>query len=139
MPTLPALLIAASALIIFVLGSLHLWFTFRGNAFEPRDAALLARLQVVSPNISRQTTMWRASIGFHASHSFGAMLFGLVYGYLAVAQAALLLTSTFLLGTGLAMLAGYAWLGHRYWFSVPFRSTLVALALYVAALVANVA
>jgi hypothetical protein len=27
--------------------------------------------------------MWKAWVGFNASHSYGAILFGLVYGYLA--------------------------------------------------------
>jgi hypothetical protein len=37
MPTLPSLLIAASALTILMLGSMHLRLTFPGNAFESRD------------------------------------------------------------------------------------------------------
>ena len=137
MPTLASLLLAASALIILTLGSAHLWFTYRGKAFEPRDAALKQRLEEVSPFISRQTTMWRASVGFHASHSAGAMLFGLVFGYLALAQAAVLFASPFLLLLGLVYLVGMAVLGYRYWFSTPFRGIVMALSLYAAALIAQ--
>jgi hypothetical protein len=36
---------------------------------------------------------------------------------------------------GLLLLAGYAFLGKRYWFSVPFRGILLATVLYVAALI----
>jgi hypothetical protein len=88
----------------------------------------------ISPVISRQTTMWKAWIGFNASHSCGAILFGLVYGYLALAHGAMLLGSTFLLLLGLALLAGYAVLGKLYWFSVPFRGIVAASALYAAGL-----
>lgn len=134
----PALLVAASAAIIFSLGALHLAFTFRGPKLLPRDRELIVRMQAVSPVISGETTMWKAWIGFNASHSFGALLFGAVYGYLALAQGVLLFHSPFLLLTGLALLGGYVFLGARYWFSVPFRGILAATALYVAALVLSV-
>ena len=42
--------------------------------------------------------------------------------------------SVFLRGLGLVLLAGYAVLGWRYWFSIPFRGIALAAALYVAAL-----
>ena len=85
--------------------------------------------------ITRETTMWRAWVGFNASHSFGALLFGAIYGYLALAHSAFLLQSWFLLSLGLLALVAYAFLGKRYWFSVPFRGILLATALYVVALV----
>jgi hypothetical protein len=129
-------LLAASALIIFALGVMHLVLTFRGNKLHPRDAALEARLKEISPVITRETTMWKAWIGFNASHSYGAILFGLIYGYLAVFHAAFLFRDPFLLIVGLLLLCGYVFLGKRYWFSVPFRGIVLATALYVAALVA---
>jgi len=39
--------------------------------------------------------MWKAWIGFNASHSLGAVLFGQVYGYLVLAHAPMLLSSPF--------------------------------------------
>lgn len=130
-----SLLVASSAAIIFGLGALHLLFTFRGPKFLPRDRELQSRMQAVSPVITGETTMWKAWIGFNASHSYGALLFGAVYGYLALAHGAFLFQSPFLLLTGLAMLGGYVFLGARYWFSVPFRGILAATVLYVAALI----
>jgi len=128
-------LIAASAAIILLLGLIHLLYTFRGTQLHPRDAALQARLKEVSPIITRETTMWKAWVGINASHSYGAILFGLVYGYLALAHASFLIQSTFLLLLGLLLLAGYAFLGKVYWFSVPFRGIVLSTALYVAALI----
>jgi hypothetical protein len=128
-------LIAASAAIILLLGLIHLVYTFSGTKLHPREAALQARLKEVSPIITRETTMWKAWIGFNASHSYGAILFGLVYGYLALAHAAFLFQSAFLLSLGLLLLAGYAYLGKVYWFSVPFRGIALSTALYVAALI----
>ena len=139
MSTLPPLLIAASAAIIFALGALHLWYTFVGNKLHPRDDLLRERLEQVSPVITRETTMWNAWIGFNASHSYGALLFGAVYGYLALVHAAFLFQSWFLLSLGLLVLLAYAVLGKRYWFSVPFRGIVMATALYAIALVVHVA
>ena len=131
MSAVPSILVALSAAIIFSLGSLHLLFTFHGPKLMPRDRDLKARMEVVSPIITAETTMWRAWVGFNASHSYGALLFGAVYGYLALAHGGFLFQSLYLLLVGLALLAGYVFLGARYWFSVPYRGILVATALYV--------
>ena len=96
-------------------------------------------MSAVSPIISRETTMWKAWVGFNASHAFGVILFGVVYGYLALAHAPFLFASPFLLAVGLVLLGGYAFLGKRYWFSVPLRGVLLSLALYALALVAAAA
>ena len=93
----------------------------------------------VSPKISRQTTIWRASIGFHASHSFGAILFGLIYLYLALAGAQFLFGSKFLLGLGLAYIASMAILAKLYWFNIPFRGITTSAILYVAGVAVSVA
>jgi hypothetical protein len=135
LPTLSSILIAASAATILLLGLAHLLFTFRGPAFMPRDRALAARMEEVAPVISVDTTMWKAWIGFNASHSFGAILFGAVYGYLALLHPAFLAASGFLLALGLLLLGGYLGLARRYWFRTPFRGILLALVLYAAALV----
>ena len=76
-------LMTLSTLVLLTLGVLHLVYTFAGPKLTPRDPALQVRMSEVHPVITRQTTMWRAWIGFNASHSMGAILFGLVYGFLA--------------------------------------------------------
>jgi hypothetical protein len=132
-------LFAVSAAIVLVLGTLHLAFTFRGKRFDPRDAELLARMKEVSPFITRQTTIWRAGQGFHASHSFGAMLFGLVYLYLALEPTHFLLGSRFLLSLGLVYLLAMVVLARRYWFSIPFHGVSLSCIAYAGALVASAA
>jgi hypothetical protein len=129
--------IAGSAVVILVLGLIHLLYTFYGAKLLPRDRELHPHMQQVSPNITRGTTMWKAWVGFNASHSFGAILFGAVYGYLSLVHAAFLFQSIFLLSAGLLLLGGYVVLGKRYWFSVPFRGILTATGLYVIALIIN--
>jgi len=122
--------IVAGAAIVFALGSVHLLYTFRGPKLLPRDPSARAQMEGSALVITRETTVWKAWIGFNASHSFGAMLFGAVYADLAWAHADVLRASPFLLTVGAALLAAYAWLGRRYWFSVPFRGIVLALVLY---------
>jgi hypothetical protein len=129
-------LITASAAIILALGIIHLSYTFWGRKLTPRDPAIRASMESATPVITRETTMWKAWVGFNASHSFGAMLFGLVYGYLALLYPAFLFQSRFLLAVGLCLLGGYLVLGKLYWFSVPFTGIVTAFAFYLAGLIA---
>lgn len=128
-------LIAASAAIVFLLGVIHLLYTFRGRKLHPRDADLHTRMNEVSLVLTRKTTMWKAWVGFNASHSYGALFFGLVYGYLALAHSEFLFQSTYLLLLGLLLLVGYAVLGKLYWFSAPLRGIVLSAVLYVGGLV----
>jgi hypothetical protein len=123
-------LIAASAAIVLVLGSLHLVFTFRGPKLLPRDRSLRTQMEQTTLVLTRETSVWRAWIGFNASHSLGLMLFGAVYGHLALVLPAVLLQSLFLLALGAVVLLTYTWLARRYFFSVPFRGVVLALLLY---------
>ena len=129
------ILMLASSCVLLMLGLIHLVYTFRGSKLTPRDPALQVRMSEVSPVITRETTMWRAWVGFNASHSMGAILFGLVYGYLALAHGDLLFQSTYLLLVGLAMVSGFFVLGKVYWFSVPFTGISISLVCYIASMI----
>jgi hypothetical protein len=137
MSTLASAGVATSAFVIFALGAVHLVLTFVGDKLRPRDVALESALEAGFLRITTETTMWNAWVGFNASHSLGAMLFGLVYGYLALAQPWVLFGSVFLLAVGQLILAGYAVLGVRYWFSVPRAGIWIANAAYAGALIAR--
>jgi hypothetical protein len=128
---LAGILIATSATIALFLGLAHIYLTFFTRAFAARDAALEEKLKSVSPRISGQTTMWRAGVGFHASHALGVIFFGLVYGYLALAQRDFLIRSPFLVVLGALVLLGYV-LAKLYWFDRPLVGVALALACYVA-------
>jgi hypothetical protein len=79
--------------------------------------------------------MWKAWIGFNASHSLGAILFGTMFGYLALQQPALLLHSYFLGFSGLIVLCAYLAMAKLYWFARPFQGISLALVCYVAGFV----
>lgn len=125
------LLVLLSAGIAFLLGGIHLYYTFTGTSLLPRDAELRNAMSQAHLGITKETTVWRAWVGFNASHSMALILFGLVYGYLALAQPKLLFASGYLLAVGFAMLAGLAVLAKLYWFSIPLAGMLVALAAYL--------
>ena len=129
------LLVTASATIILLLGLLHLLYTFFGPKLLPRDRELQLRMQEVSPVITRQTTMWKAWVGFNASHSCALVLFGVVYGYLAWAHNNYLFQSVFLLSVGLILLLNYVILAKKYFFSRPLLGAVLATFFYVFGLI----
>jgi hypothetical protein len=136
MDTRTILMIVSTGIMLF-LGLLHLVYTFRGPSLLPRDPSLVESMKAVTLNITKETTVWKAWLGFNASHSMALILFALVYGYLAVAHPAVLYRSNYLQLLGLVMLAGLLFLGWRYWFSVPLAGLAVALACYVGSMLAG--
>lgn len=132
---LSKILMVSSAFIILLLGTLHLFYTIWGRKLRPRDGAVEVAMSEAHPYITNETTMWRAWVGFNASHSMGAILFGLIYGFLALAHPQLLFESAYLLAVGFALLLGYLVLGKRYWFRVPFTGISIALLCYTASVI----
>ena len=128
-------LMIVSASIVLLLGTLHLAYTFFGSKLLPRDPDLIATMQRTTMHITNETTVWRAWIGFNASHSMAAMLFGLVFAYLAARHPELLFGSAFLIAVGFAMLCGLVVLAKLYWFSIPFAGVSVSLLCYAASIV----
>lgn len=131
------ILLTTGSVIIGLLGLVHLIYTFKTNKFEPRDSALAEQLRQISPVLTSQTTMWKAWIGFNASHSIGALLFALFYGYLALCESELLLSSWFLMALSLVTLLGYLWLAKTYWFKSPLIGIFISLILFTAAYILN--
>jgi hypothetical protein len=129
------ILMVVSASIVLTLGVLHLIYTFWGPSLTPRDPALQISMTQSSPVNTKETTMWRCWLGFNASHSMGLILFGLVFGYLALAYGQLLFRSTFLLIVGLAMLGSIVVLCKAYFFRVPLIGVSISFACYVASIV----
>lgn len=124
------LLIAASAVVLGSLGCVHLLYTYRGNKLDPRDPAVRVAMERASLVITRQTTVWRATKGFNASHSLGIIAFATVYGYLALLRPEVLDGSLFLTGLGMTVLLAYLVLARRYFFNIPFRGVALACVLY---------
>jgi hypothetical protein len=127
-------LLIAGCLIFVFLGSLHLIFTLFRDSFEPRDAALLQRMQEVSPKLTRHTSMWKAWVGFNISHSFAAILFGLFYIVLAIENYAYLASSVALNLILLAIPAIFLGTALKYWFHAPRNGIIAAFTLILISL-----
>ncbi len=125
-------MIIACLVIMLLLGSIHLFYTFFTDKFYPRNNALLTGLQTTSPNISPKTTLWKGIIGFNASHSMGLIMFGLIYGYLVINHFELVLNSVFLQLLGLFVLFSYLALAKKYWFKTPLLGITLATVFYMA-------
>jgi hypothetical protein len=125
------LLMVLSASILLTLGTMHLAYTFWGTSLAPRDPALQVSMSRISPVLTKETTMWRCWMGFNASHSMGLILFGLIYGYLALAHDQLLFRSPFLLLVGLVMLACLIVVCRLYFFRAPLIGVSISSVFYV--------
>jgi hypothetical protein len=126
-----------STTVVALLGAGHLLLTFLGPKLLPRDRGLKEAMEKVHPVITTQTTMWRAWMGFNASHSMGAILFGLVYGYLALVHSEILFGSLPLQVMGLVLLLGYLALAKAYWFITPLAGISISLICYVLSIVVS--
>ena len=137
MQTLAITLITLASAIPLLLGLRHLYHTFHGPKLTPRDSELKARMQQVPLVITRQTTMWKAWLGFNATHSIGLILFGVIYGYLALAHSVILFHSAFLLALGLITLIAYAVFSRLYFFRIPLIGMVLATACFAFGIIAS--
>jgi hypothetical protein len=126
-------LVIVGAGILGLLGTLHLVYTLFTHKFDPRDIATQAAMRADHPMLTRRLTMWRAWIGFNASHSLGVMLFAAVYLVLAARHAELLRASPSLVWLAVAGGGGYLLLAQRYWFRTPLIGIAISTACFLGA------
>lgn len=117
--------------IFLLLGTAHLRMTFLGKKLFPRNEAAEVEMKNTHPRLTKDTTMWKAWIGFNASHSAGAMFFGIVNIVLASQYFSILQSSLFLLFINVLFVGFFLFLGKAYWFRVPFIGILIALICFV--------
>jgi hypothetical protein len=128
------ILMLISSLIVLILGIIHFIYTFWGRKLTPRDPNLQSTMNKIAPVISTETTMWKAWVGFNASHSFGLILYGSVYSYLAIYKQ-VLFQSVFFLLLGFAFIGALVVTSKFYFFSIPFRAVCISFACYIASIV----
>jgi len=120
------------SLIIFILGSIHLFYTFFTNKFKSKNDVVIFEMKKSNPILTKETTMWKAWTGFNASHASGALFIGIINFYLAFRHFQLLITDSFLMLFSIATIVFYAWLAKTFWFRIPFLGISIALICYVA-------
>ncbi|WKE64255.1 hypothetical protein PVT67_11190 [Gallaecimonas kandeliae] len=127
------ILLIAGAAIFGILGTIHLLYTFFTEKFSPYDRAVADAMKSTSPRLTKETSIWRAWIGFNASHSLGAMLLAAVYIPLAAGHFALIAGSLWFSLLPVVLSAAYLYLAKQYWFRVPFFGILISLLCFVGA------
>jgi hypothetical protein len=85
-----------------------------------------------NPILTKETTMWKAWIGFNASHGSGAMFIGIINFYLAFRHFQLLMTDSFLTLFSIVTIVFYAWLAKTFWFRIPLLGISITLICYIA-------
>ena len=126
------ILIISSAALLLLIGLLHLqgsFFLFNKD-LEPRDEDLKEQMKQGALKISPQTSLWRAWIGFNAMLAFGLLLFGLVFGYLALLDFAYLIGTPFLLWVGALYLMSLVVFSWVFLFYLPALAFTFCLILY---------
>ena len=120
------------SLTIFALGSIHLFYTFFTNKFKSRDEILISEMKKSNPILTKETTMWKAWIGFNASHASGAVFIGVINFYLAFRHFQLLMTDGFLTLFSIVTIIFYGWLAKTFWFRMPLLGISITLICYIA-------
>lgn len=121
-----------------LLGAMHILYSVR-DAWSPKkltpyDDSVRVAMQQSTLALTRQTTMWRAWLGFNISHGIGVLFFGLVYLTLAINDFALISKITLLPFFALAVSAGYLVLSVKYWFHIPTVGSGIGVACFLVSL-----
>ena len=120
------------SIIIAVLGSLHLYYTFFTNKFSSRNAEAEEEMKTSFPVLTKETTMWKAWIGFNASHSSGAIFIGIINFYLAAQYFTILQSDHFFFLFNILTLGFYVYIAKKYWFKNPLIGVLIVLVCFIA-------
>jgi hypothetical protein len=122
-----------------LLGAIHILYSLRDvwspKKLTPYDDSVRVAMQQSTLALTRQTTMWRAWLGFNISHGIGVLFFGLVYLILALSDTSLLSKVTLLPLLALAVSASYLVLSVKYWFHIPAIGSGIGAACFLIALV----
>ena len=108
-----------------LLGSIHLAFTFFTNKFSSPNRSAISAMKSSHPNLTSETTLWKAWIGFNASHSVGAIFIGVINIYIIHAFTLTPSTHPFFFALNILVVGFYLWLAKRYWFSKPYLGILI--------------
>ena len=119
------------SLILVFLGAIHLFYTFFSNKFSSINKNLISEMKSSSPILTKETTMWRAWIGFNASHSSGVIFIGILNFFLAIKYFTTFQSEHFFFIFNILTIAFYVWLAKKFWFRIPFIGISLTFICYV--------
>jgi hypothetical protein len=120
------------SVVITILATVHLYYTFFTNKFSSRNEKMVEEMKTSFPILTKKTTMWKAWIGFNGSHSSGAMFIGIINFYLAVYYFPFLQSDHFFFVFTIITMCFYGWLVKKYWFNIPFTGIIISLTCFIA-------
>lgn len=123
------------ASIFGLLGFVHLIYTFFTDKFNARDPDVTTAMKSATPNITKETTVWHATVGFNASHSLGAILFAAIYIPLAFSHIQFIANNSWFAVLPSIIGFSYVFLAKIYWFKIPFFGFLISSLCFVSAFV----
>lgn len=128
-------LFLVGASIFGLLGFVHLIYTFFTDKFNPHNSDVAQAMKGTSLNITKETTIWRAWVGFNASHSLGAILFAAIYIPLAFSHIQFINNNSWFAVLPSIIGFSYLLLAKNYWFRIPFFGILLSTICFVGAFV----
>ncbi|NQZ83236.1 MAG: hypothetical protein HRT52_19705 [Colwellia sp.] len=129
------ILFIIGASIFGLLGFVHLIYTFFTDKFNPYNSDVTVAMKSTSPVLTKETTIWRAWVGFNASHSLGAILFAAVYIPLALSHIQFIANNSWFSVLPSIVGISYLLLAKNYWFKIPFFGILISTICFVGAFV----
>ena len=119
--------------IYLMLGTLHLLYTFFTNKFYAKDRNTVQLMKQTHPLLTKETTMWKAWVGFNGSHSAGAIFFAVINLFMACFYFPFLTDALPLIILTVVTSLFYLFLAVKYWFKVPLTGIAIATVCYVIA------
>ncbi len=116
-------MIAAGALLFFVLGALHFRLTVLDlkdpKRFVPANPDLLEELQKTRINLRKDVkNYWLSTLGFHFSHSIGILFYATVVLYCALLRPDIL-ADMYVRVAIVVFGASYVLMSRAFWFIIP--------------------
>ncbi len=100
--------------------------------FAPRDDVVRIGMQATTMRLTNRTTLWKGYMGFHHSHSIGAIFFGLIFLILAVQNFGALVDNLILMRLATVVPLIYLWVSVRFWFRTPTIGIGIGAACFIA-------
>ena len=121
----------AGSFILLVLGTIHLLYTFFSKKLLPFRESVITEMKSSTLVLTKETTVWKAWMGFNASHSSGAIYIGIINIFLAIRFFETVGRDYFFIVFNILIVCFYFWLARKYWFRKPFTGIALTLICYV--------
>ena len=125
------ILLIVGVSIFGLLGTIHLLYTFFTTKLHPYDPKVVEVMKGTSLRLTQETTIWRAWLGFNASHSSGVMLFAAIYLPLIMFHFEVIRDSLWFSVLPVIIAISYLILAIKYWFKIPLFGILISLVCFI--------